>query len=402
MAATDSIEQPGLAIVANCMTPYRAHLHALIAARIPEFKLHTLITHGAAEFNWKYDVPDSIHATYFAGQNDSALASSLNAKTWWPEWQKGGRILQYLKDNNVHAVILNGYRYPSYLRVISSCHRQRLPLFGRNDSNIKCERFLPAWKAWLKARVYRWWIMRTSGVMSMGEYGDQFFLQYGADPARLYRVSCLPDLEYFARGNPEQLAGFRQKYGLSEDRRYLLYAGRLAPIKRVDLLLNAFASIADERPEWDLLIVGDGIAGAELRESVPERLRPRVIWTGFQEFDGCVAAYHAADVLVLPSDREPWAVVVQEAMAAGLTIIASDIVGAARDLVEDKVTGRIFPAGDLNALTQAIREVTGEPDTANRRAKVQAGLAEWVRRCDPVAGVRQALVETGVLPQDAG
>ena len=389
--------RPGLAIISNVMTPYRANLHRELAAQIPELKLHTLITHGAAEFDWKFAVPDSIHTTYFGAANDSPLASSLNPRTWLPEWQKGGRILRYIQENNIKAVVLNGYRYPSYLRVIQSCYRSGLPLFGRNDSNIKCERFLPAWKAWLKARVYRWWIPRTAGIMSMGQFGDEFFLKYGADRSRLYRVPCLPDLDYFARGDAEQLSGFRRKYGLSTARRYLLYSGRLVPIKRVDLLIDAFAAVADARPEWDLLIVGDGICGDELRSRVPERLRNRVIWAGFQSLDGCVAAYHAADVFVLPSDREPWAVVIQEAMAAGLTIVSSDIVAAAREMVEDKVTGRIFPAGDLNALTESLLDVTRDTDAASRRERTQTAVADWLRRSDPVREIRRALVDVQVL-----
>ena len=62
---------------------------------------------------------------------------------------------------------------------------------------------------------------------------------------------------------------------------------------------------------------------------MPEALRSRVVWTGFLDHGEPAFVYHSADVLVLPSDREPWALVIQEAMAAGLTVVASDVVGAA-------------------------------------------------------------------------
>ncbi len=385
-----STARPGLAIIANCVAPYRVYLHTQVAARIPELQLHTLITHGAAEFDWKVEVPASINATYFGAPGESPLGSSLGSVR--PEWRKGGRIIRYLQENNVRAVVMNGYHYPSYLRVVNYCHRAGIPLFGRNDSNIQCERSLPAWKRWLKARVYSWWIPRTAGIMSMGEFGDRFFLNYGADPSRLYRVPYLPDLDLFARGVPDRMEGFCRKYGLSADRRYLLYSGRLAPVKRVDLLIDAYAAVADARPDWDLLVVGDGVCGDELRRRVPERLQNRVIWTGFQELEGCVAAYHSADVLVLPSDREPWAVVVQEAMAAGLPVIASDVVGAARELIEDKVSGRIFPVGNRAALEQAILDVTDAQAIEEYRRGARFGLARWRGQVDPVAEIRRALV----------
>jgi glycosyltransferase involved in cell wall biosynthesis len=387
--------RPGLAIIANGLPPYRVHLHTEVATRIPELKLHTLITHGAAEFEWQVSPPASIHASFFGSPGDSPLAPTFHRPRM--EWQKGKRIIEYLREHDIRAVICNGYRYISYLRIIAHCHRKEIPLFVRNDSNIRGEIYLPAWKKVAKPRLYAWWLARSSGVMSMGEYGDQFFLKYGADPTRLYRVPCLPDCDSFSRAVPDRLEGFRRKYQLRSDRHYLLYSGRLVPQKRVDLLVDAFDVLADERPDWDLLVVGDGVLGDSLRERVPERLRSRVIWAGFQELDDCISAYHAADVLVLPSDREPWAVVVQEAMAAGLAVVASDAVGAARDLITDGISGRIFPMGDGAELQRAIRDVTDPSALAAYREQSRAALDEWRRRADPVAEIRRALVEHGIL-----
>ena len=352
--------QPGLAIIANCLTPYRIHLHGLIAAGIPELKLHTLVTHGSADFQWGLDLPQAIHVTRFDRHGESPLAGAFHAPL--QEWRKGGQLIRYLHANDIRAVICNNYRYLSFLRVIRHCHQVGVPLFVNNDSNIRGERRLPPLKAWMKRRIYAWWLKRVSGVMPMGELGDQFFLHYGADPNRLYRLPYTPDYDTFARPDQDQLQRFRKQYGLCGERRYLLYCGRLAPVKRVDLLIEAFAQLANARPDWDLIIVGDGKLGDELRRRVPEPLRRRVVWAGFLEQQELKSAYHAADVLVLPSDFEPWAVVVQEAMAAGLAIVASDVVGAAAELIQDKSSGRIFPAGQLDGLTDAMIDVT---DSAN-------------------------------------
>ena len=79
-------------------------------------------------------------------------------------------------------------------------------------------------------------------------------------------------------------------------------------------------------PNWDLLLVGDGVLRDELASRVPDRLR-WVVWTGFVDGGDTATAYHAADICVLPSDMEPWALVVQEAMAAGLAVVSSDRPG---------------------------------------------------------------------------
>jgi glycosyltransferase involved in cell wall biosynthesis len=388
--------EPGLAIIANCVTPYRVNLHRLIAAGIPELKLHTLITHDDADFQWSLQVPKAINIRYFGFAGDSPLTGTFHAP--FHEWRKGGRLIRFLQDNNVRAVICNNYRYLSFLRVIRHCHKRGVPIFVNNDSNIRSERRLSPFEAWIKRRIYSWWMKRVSGVMSMGELGDQFFIKYGANPQRLYRLPYTPDYDAFARPDQDRLQRFRKKYGLCDERKLMLYSGRLSPVKRVDLLIDAFAQLADERPEWGLLIAGDGPLDAELRSRVPERLRLRVIWTGFLEQEDLKSAYHASEVLVLPSDREPWAVVVQEAMAAGLAIVASDSVGAAHELVVDRWNGRIFATGDLAALTQAIADVTRRDATNSIKEKSRAALEEWRRSNEPIEEIRRALTDVGVLP----
>jgi glycosyltransferase involved in cell wall biosynthesis len=176
-----------------------------------------------------------------------------------------------------------------------------------------------------------------------------------------------------------------------------MFSGRLVPEKRVDLLIDAFVAIAAERPDWDLLIVGHGPLCDELRRRVPEALQPRVVWTGFIDGAENVLAFHAADMLVLPSDQEPWALVIQEAMAAGLVVVASDIVGAAHELVEDQVSGRIFSAGNLQQLIQAIRDVTDPAAFVRYNQQSQEAMAKYRNNVQPVSEIRRALRDVGVL-----
>jgi glycosyltransferase involved in cell wall biosynthesis len=394
-STTNSEPRPGFAVIANCLTPYRIHLHKLIAAGIPELKLHTLVTHGGTDMQWSLTVPAAIHVSHFGRPDDSALAGTFHAPV--DEWRKGGRLISYLHENNVRAVMCNGYRYPSYLRVIGHCHRVGLPLFVNNDSNIRSEREHSAVSQFLKQQVYQWWMRRVAGIMSMGQLGDQLFLKYGAKAGQLYRVPYWPDYDSFAQADPVGLEGFRRKYGLSHDLHYVMYSGLLLPWKRVDLLIDAFAVFAAQRPNWDLMIVGDGALAEELRRRVPEAIRSRVVWTGFLDGEEPVLAYHAADVLVVSSDREQWSVVVQEAMAAGLVVVSTDTTGAAYELVEDGKSGKLFSAGDEHALEQALVDVTAADRLEEFKKQSRTALADYRSRVDPVAEIRRALADVGVL-----
>ena len=391
--------RPGLMIVSNAIAPYRVNLHRLVAAGIPELKLHTLITHGVSDFDWQVHLPPEIHFLGVSAPGEHPLDNPLRRP--WSEFRKGTRLIRYLNEHNVRAVIFNGYRYIPYLRLMNYCHRHGIPFFIRSDSNIRDESDLSFIHRTVKRTIYRWCMKRASGVLSMGRLGDQFFIKYGADPHRLYRVPCWPDFDSFARFDEVGLERFQRKFGLRAGRRYLLFSGRLVPNKRVDLLIDAFAAIASQRPEWDLLIVGDGELRDELQHRVPEALRPRVIWTGFLDGPEPALAYHAADALVLPSDHEPWALVVQEAMAAGLPVVASNVVGAAYELVTDGVSGKVFPAGNCSALQKALEDITNCAHIDVYKRQATAALEAYRERVDPVSEIRRALIDARVLSGSA-
>jgi glycosyltransferase involved in cell wall biosynthesis len=270
-------------------------------------------------------------------------------------------------------------------------------LFYHNDSNFRRERELSVARQLGKSMLYGWWMPKVTGIFSMGRMGDQFFLKYGARPEQLYHVPWTPDYSRYEHADPEVLAAFRRKFKLRDNRRYILFSGRLIQLKRVDLLIDAFAAIADSRPDWDLLIVGDGVLRSELEARVPERLRDRVVWTGFLQESECAVAYHAAEFMVLPSDIEHWSLVVLEALTAGRPVVSSDAVGAAYDLVADRKNGGIFPAGDLPALKQCLLEATDEANLRAYQAQARPTLDAWRSQNDPVAEVRRALVDSGML-----
>ena len=381
-------QRPGLAIVVNSITPYHLHLHRMISAGIPELKLHVLVSHQASDFVWNLAYPPEIEVARFGAEGEHPLENPLRRPSW--DWRKGGRFIQYVRNNRVQAVIINGYRFISYLRLINYCHRAGIPAFVNNDSNIRNEPTLPPLKRLAKRSLYKWWIKRVSGVMPMGTLGDQFFIKYGADPRRLYRVPCVPDFSAYDRVDQLALERFRQKFGLSERRHYLLFSGRLIQIKRVDLLIDAFAAIASARPEWDLVIVGDGVLREELGRRVPKALRSRVVWTGFLEGADPVLAYQAADVLVLTSEIEAWSLVIPEAMAAGLVVVSSDIPGATYELVEDGRSGKVFRSGNVEELKSSLLQVTAADSLAEFKRQSTVAFNRWKTATDPVAEIRRA------------
>src|SRR5262249_33564394 len=152
----------------------------LIAAGIPEFKLHTLVTHGVGDFDWSIEAPPEIHVANFSIKGEHSLDNPLRRPL--PEWRKAQQIIRFLKDNDVRVVVFTFYRYISYLLVMNYCYRAGIPFFVNLDANIRSELPLSPIQRWTKRKIYAWWLKRVSGVLPMGQLGDQYFVKYGADP----------------------------------------------------------------------------------------------------------------------------------------------------------------------------------------------------------------------------
>lgn len=388
--------RPAVAIIANSHTPYRAHLHRRIARELTAIRLFSVFTHDQSNSPWAASNDSEINPVSFGAGESSNDQAKL--KFACREWRKGGRVIKWLCENNIKAVVMFGYNDAGRIRVIRWCRKAGVPCFLFGDSNIRGDR-TGGLKGWVKKQVVGRVVKWCRGVMPCGTLGQAYFEKYGARPENVFFFPYEPDYELAPSITAEELAQARKRFGLPEGRRRIIYSGRLIDIKRVDLLIDTFVSIANLRSEWDLVIVGDGALRRSLEARVPAALKERVQWTGFLDDQRTVTAiYRCGDVLVLPSDYEPWAVVINEAAAARLAIVSSDVVGASAELVREGVNGATFRAGDLVGLTAALRQVTDTAVIDRLKAGSATVLSDWRRRGDPVRGLRRALESTGVLP----
>lgn len=136
----------------------------------------------------------------------------------------------------------------------------------------------------------------------------------------------------------------------------LVYVGRIAPEKRLDILLDAFERIRREAPRrTGLVLVGDG----PMRRRIERRNLDGVHLTGYRRGEALAAAYASADAFVFPSDAETFGNVVMEAFASGLPVITVN-EGGVKDLVQPGVTGTLVPARDPEALADATLEALAD------------------------------------------
>ena len=164
----------------------------------------------------------------------------------------------------------------------------------------------------------------------------------------------------------------RASWGATGDEAVVLFCAKLQPWKRPQDLLRAFAKAAV--PASVLVYAGDGPLRPQLEEeAVALGVASRVRFLGFVNQSQLPAVYAAADLMVLPSEYEPFAVVVNEAMCCGCPVVASDQVGAARDLVAPVKREFLYAARDVEALTILLKNALA--DRASLAALRQACVA---------------------------
>jgi glycosyltransferase involved in cell wall biosynthesis len=143
------------------------------------------------------------------------------------------------------------------------------------------------------------------------------------------------------------------KVGISPERKLLFSAARLVPAKGLDQLIGQFLENGFGDKGWTYVIAGVGPLEAELKDQVARyeagaggkaavNSGSSVVFVGFQQPSENLALMAHAEILGLPSRYEPHGIVVAEAMAAGTPVLASDVVGAAKDLVTSGLSGLIF------------------------------------------------------------
>jgi glycosyltransferase involved in cell wall biosynthesis len=176
---------------------------------------------------------------------------------------------------------------------------------------------------------------------------------------------------------------------------YFLFVGRLAPAKNVSMLIRAHAEYLERGGTWPLVIVGDGPQREQLKEQAAPQIRNgAVVFAGHKNVYELPVYYAFAGCFVLPSTRESWGLVVNEAMASGLPVIVSSRCGCADDLVEDGSNGYIVDPYSPNDLAAALGQISGLSKEQRKRMS-ERSLAiighyspeRWAKEIQRLAGV---------------
>lgn len=219
----------------------------------------------------------------------------------------------------------------------------------------------------IKRIILRTLFSRIDSFTAVGTRNERFFRHYGVPGEKISIAPNAVDNQFFQEAAdglpPQDVLRSELNFG---DGPVVLFVGKLGNHKRPGMLLRAFHNVA--RDDAKLVFAGEGPRRDGLEaEVVNLGLEDDVVFSGFVNQSKLPRYYAAADILALPSIRETWGLVINEAMNFSLPIVASEAVGAVPDLVDER-NGRIVPTDDERALADALETLMASADLREQLA----------------------------------
>jgi len=281
------------------------------------------------------------------------------------DWRALRALRRYVRRQKIDVV--HSHKYKTNFYAIAACAGLKRALISTCHNWLGTSAKMRFYAA-LDKRI----LSLFDGVVGVSEEVAGELRKY-VDADKVSKIDNGIDVERFMAATSKPHA--KQALGIG-DRPVIGFVGRLAPDKAVSDLIRALRMLHDRGVPGELLVVGDGECAAALQETAGALgVAAQVHFLGRR--DDTPAIYPAMDVFVLPSLKEAFPMVLLEAMAAGVPIVATD-VGDASYILERGACGTIVAPGDVSGLSRAIERSFAEPQTARALAVT---ARERVRRC---------------------
>ena len=267
-------------------------------------------------------------------------------------------IIREIHGYKPDIILVYGWNFYSHLKVMWH-FKNKVPVWFRGDSHLLDEPsgFKKLLRKLVLTQIYKY----VDKALYVGENNRNYYSAFGIKETQLMLVPHVVDNDFFNTGkeNYENLAlEWRKSIGIADDKFVVEYAGKLEPKKNISLLIEAIHKLNEKETSFEknliyLIIVGNGPIEDKLKELIKKK--PYVHLLPFQNQSRMPIVYKLGNLVCLPSrgPGETWGLMLNEALACGRFIIASDKVGAAIDLITEK-TGYIFRSDDVDDLCSKI------------------------------------------------
>ncbi|MDP9344987.1 MAG: glycosyltransferase family 4 protein [Actinomycetota bacterium] len=367
------MSRPRVVFITDIPTPYMVAVMSALADRVALVALFCS-THGTRGLEWQLGELPFRHEIVGgptkrrAGGNATDLYLSPG-------------LLPALIRHAPEAVICGGFSAPS-VYAAGYCAIRNAPLIIHSDGTARSEADLNPLQRFSRAVLVR----AADAAAANSEPAAQRFEQLGFSRERIFRALHATNIEPFLR------AGEGRDHGGRGELR-VLATGRMIVQKGFDHLIRGYALAVGERPGISLRLVGSGPAERELRR-LAEELDVSVAFDGFVDQPDLPGAYADAEAYVFPSLDDTFGIVLLEACASGLPVIASPHAGATVDLIGDERSGLVRDPRDHHAVATALVRLCDHPDLRRSLGEAARALARMRTPEATAAGYAEAVLFT--------
>ena len=267
-------------------------------------------------------------------------------------------IWKTIRQSDCDVVWFHGYNYAAYIIAFVAAICSEKKIFFRSETHFKLKR---TWlKRTIRDSVLRIYFGFVDGFLAIGSLNKSYYEKLGVPTSKITLVPYTVDNERFASCSVDASS---KKIGLSNYKSLdpslptVLYCAKFIPRKYPDLVLQALNILHQNGKPANLIMAGNGPELRRMQMLANQLNLSNVFFAGFVGQTKLPELYALCDIFVHPSDNEPWGLVINEVMAAGLPIIVGKNVGSAEDLVIDDVNGSKLEDLTAECLAKHISEI---------------------------------------------
>lgn len=359
-----------VAIVDQIPTPYRLPLYREMHSQ-PGYDLHVLFCGVSEAFQGWSSLEFGFPHTTLRGHR------FVNQRRSGENYFFNPGLPMALRKLRPDVVVVSGWASPTSLEAVASAKLMRRPYIVVSESHSERVRSLPARLA--RRLIFKPVVRGAAAHLATGSRARRYFIELGAPEDTVFIRPNACDVDAIAQASKQALnsgAAGQLRQGLAHGLPLVLFVGRLVAAKGVDVLLLALAELERSGTPLACAIAGDGPERKALERQAAALGLSAVTFVDEVAPAELPTFYAAADVFCLPSFEEPWGVVVNEAMSAGLRVVTSEAVGATPDLVYPGENGARFVPGDASDLARALRQ-TLALDRSVAEARSRQIVRDW-------------------------
>ncbi len=287
------------------------------------------------------------------------------------------RISRVLDELDPCAVAITSYSQADARACLTWCKRRKrtaILMYASTEDDKKRVQ----WKERLKSKI----VAQYDAALVSGAPQQRYLRALGFPADAIYTGYGVINNEYF-RVNAQKASHERTKYlrqiGIPDEEKFFLASNRFIIRKNLKMLICAYARYRRRcDTPWSLVLLGDGQQRADLERLVNDKKIQGVIFPGFRQIDETPIFYGLAGAFIHPARIEPWGLVVNEAMAAGLPVIVSKSAGCSEDLVVNGENGYTFDPDDVEELSALMVRLSSEnADRERMSQKSRHIIDQW-------------------------